>query len=448
MIVPMTVATRPPGPKGSWLGGNLGQFRRGRLEFYTSCVRTYGDFVSLRFGPYRIILVSDPDAIEQVLVTNARNFSKHFALRINPLILGNGLLTSEGDFWLRQRRLIQPAFQRSRLVSYCPAFVNLTRRMLERWQPGREVDILTEMERLTLDIAGQTLFGADVEDDARAVGAALRVAQDCFIARFGSLIRLPVGWPTPNNIRFRRAVRQLDTILYRIIDERRRSTTDRDDVLSLLLTAQEEDGSRMTPQQLRDEAMTLFLAGHETTALTLSWAWACLGQNPEAEARLAAEVHEVLGDRLPTADDLPRLRYTEWAVMETLRLYPPAYIVGREALGDCQVGGYPVPKGMTLLMCQWVMHRDPRFFDRPDEFRPERWAEGLTQRIPKYAYFPFGGGPRLCIGNTFATMEAVLVLATIAQKYRFTVVPGHPIVPAATFTLRPMHGVKALLSAR
>jgi len=444
----MTVATRPPGPRGSWLGGNIGQFRRGRLDFYTSCVRTYGDFVALRFGPYRIILVSDPDAIEYVLSTGARNFSKHFALRINPLILGNGLLTSEGDFWRRQRRLIQPAFQRSRLGSYGPAFVSLTQRMLERWQPGRQVDILTEMERLTLDIAGKTLFGADVEDDARDVGAALKVAQDCFIARFGSLIRLPLSWPTPGNIRLRRAVRQLDTILYRIIDERRRSNTDRDDVLSLLLTAQEEDGSRMTAQQLRDEAMTLFLAGHETTALTLSWAWACLGQNPEADGKLAAEVKEVLGERLPTADDLPRLRYTEWIVMETLRLYPPAYIIGREALTACEVGGYPVPKGMTVLMCQWVMHRDPRFFDQPEKFRPERWAEGLAQRIPKYAYFPFGGGPRLCIGNTFATMEAVLVLATIAQKYRFTVLPEHPILPAANFTLRPMHGVKARLTSR
>src|SRR5277367_5956214 len=203
----MTVATRPPGPRGSWLGGNLAQFRRGRLDFYTSCVRTYGDFVSLRFGPHRIILVSDPDAIEQILVTNARNFSKHFALRLNPLVLGNGLLTSEGDFWLRQRRLIQPAFQRGRLASYGPVFVSLTQRMLERWQPGQEVEILTEMERLTLDIAGKTLFGADVEDDARNVGAALRAAQDSFIARFSSMLSVPLSWPTPRNIRFRRAVR-------------------------------------------------------------------------------------------------------------------------------------------------------------------------------------------------------------------------------------------------
>jgi cytochrome P450 len=444
----MSVLSRPPGPKGSWFAGNLAQYRRARLNFFTSCARTYGDFVALRFGPYHITLVSDPQAIEYVLVTGARNFRKHFALRLNPLILGNGLLTSEGDFWLRQRKLMQPAFLRSRLLGYCPTFVELTRRMLDRWHSGREVDILTEMELLTLDIAGQTLFGAEVEDDARAIGTALRAAQEIFSARFGSVIRLPLHWPTPGNIRFRRAARQLDAILYRIINARRRGSSERGDLLSLLLNAQEEDGSRMTDQQLRDEAMTLFLAGHETTALTLAWAWACLAQSPEAAVKLAAEVDAVVGDRLPTADDLPQLRYTEQVVIETLRLYPPAYVFGREALDDCEIGGYRLPKGMTVLMSQWVVHRDQRWFDQPEKFRPERWADGLAQRIPKYAYFPFGGGPRLCIGNTFAMMESVLALATIAQKYRFTMLPGHPLVPQATFTLRPQYGVKAMLAAR
>lgn len=444
----MTAVLRPPGPKGSWLSGNLPEFRRGRLEYYTHCARTYGDFVGLRFGPHRVLMVSDPNAIERVLVSEARNYRKHFALRLNPMLLGNGLLTSEGDFWLRQRKLMQPAFLRSRLVRYSAAFVDFTRQLLERWRPGLAVDILTEMERLTLDITAQTLFGAGVEADAADIGASLCVAQECFVQRFLSAIRVPLSWPTPSNLRLKRAVRRLDEILYRIIADRRGHPSDRGDLLSILLNAQEEDGTRMTDRQLRDEAMTLFLAGHETTALTLSWTWACLGQNPEAEAKLAAEVHEVLGDRLPTADDLPRLRYAEHVVTESMRLYPPAYVVGREALTDCELGGYPVAKGMTVLMVQWIMHRDPRFFAEPEKFRPERWAEGLAQRIPKYAYFPFGGGPRLCIGNTFAMMESVLVLATLAQRYRFTVQPGHPIVPAASFTLRPMHGVKTVLQAR
>ncbi|MBY0526587.1 MAG: cytochrome P450 [Gemmataceae bacterium] len=445
----MTVATRrPPGPKGTWFGGNLSEFRRARLDFFTRCAREYGDFVSLRFGPHRIILVNDPAAIDYVLVGGARSFRKHFALRLNPLLLGNGLLTSEGDFWLRQRRLAQPAFRASRMPAYAESFVGFTQRMLQRWQPGQSVDVLTEMERLTLDIAAKTLFDADVESEARAVGEALRVAQDAFVARFGSALPLPLSWPTPRNLALRRAVHRLDDIVYGIIHQRRRGGEDKGDLLSMLLAAQEEDGERMTDRQLRDECMTLFLAGHETTALTLSWAWYGLSRNAEAEAELAAEVQSVLGGRIPTLADLPRLKFTEMTVLEALRLYPPAYTFGREAIEDCEVGGYPVPKGMTILMSQWVMHRDPRFFAEPLEFRPNRWADGLLHKLPKLVYFPFGAGPRLCIGEKFAMAEAILVLATIAQKYRFTVVPEHPVVPAATFTLRPRNGVKAVLTER
>jgi cytochrome P450 len=445
-------AKRPPGPRGHWLGGHLPDFRRGRLDFFTRCARDYGDFVSLRFGPKRILLVSDPEAIDYVLSTGSRHFSKHFALRLNPIILGNGLLTSEGDFWLRQRRLAQPAFQRQRIAAYGPVMVEHAERLLAGWRDGDTRDILAEMMRLTLGIAAKTLFGADSVGQAEQVSAALRVAQDAFIARFNRMVPIPMLLPTPGNLRLRRAVRQLDAVIYDFIRQRRAAgpeSSGASDLLSLLLHARDEDGQgQMTDKQLRDEAMTLFLAGHETTALTLAWAWYLLAEHPEAEAKLLAEVQAALGGRSPTADDLPRLPYAEAVILETMRLYPPGYVIGREALHDCAVGGYHVPAGLTLLMSPWVLHRDARFFDRPEEFRPERWDNDLLKRLPRVVYFPFGAGPRRCIGDAFAMIETVLVLATVAPRYPFLLFPGQEVVPWPTFTLRPKNGIKVILKRR
>ncbi len=442
-------APLPPGPRGRLLGGHLAEFRRDRLDFFTRCARDYGDVVAVRFGPRRIYLVSDPHAIEEVLVTGSRNFIKHFALRLNPAVLGNGLLTSEADFWLRQRRLIQPAFQRSRLTAYLADMVAATQRVLGGWAPGETREVAAEMSRLTLMIAAKALFGAEVEGDAKDVGRALEVLLERFRARFNSLFWLPRWVPTPGKLRFDRAVRRLDEIIYRFIRERRHNGGERGDLLSILLNARDEDdGSRMTDRQLRDEAMTLFLAGHETTALTLSWTWYLLATHPLVAERLAAEVDDVLGARAPGADDLSRLRNAEQVVQESMRVLPAIYTIGREALADCEVGGYRVPRGTTLLMSQWVVHRDARWFDDPESFRPERWAEERVKSLPRFAYFPFGGGPRLCIGNTFAMMESVLVLAMMAQRYRFTVVPGHPVEPWPTFTLRPRHGIRAVIAPR
>jgi cytochrome P450 len=445
----MVDAPLPPGPRGHWITGNLPEFRQGRLDFLTRCAREHGDVVALRFGPRRVYLVVHPDAIEEVLATHSRHFIKHFALRLNPRVLGKGLLTSEGDFWLRQRRLIQPAFVRRRISAYGPDMVACTERVLAGWQAGETRDVLTEMMRLTLAIAAKTLFDAEADDDASAVGTALRVLQENFLIRFSSLLPVPMWLPTPTNLRLRRAVRRLDEIIYRFIRRRRQGGKEGSDLLSILLHARdEEDKSGMTDRQLRDEAMTLFLAGHETTALTLSWAWHLLATHPEAEERLAAEVRQVLGGRPPAVGDLPRLKYAEGVVLEALRLYPPAYTIGREALAECVIGGYRVPRGTTILMSQWVVQRDPRWFDKPAAFRPERWAGDLAQRLPRYAYFPFGGGPRLCIGNTFAMMETVLVLATITPRFRFTAVPSHPVVPWPTFTLRPRYGIPAVVTPR
>ena len=436
----------PPGPKGHFLTGNVREFRRDRLGLFLRCARDYGDVAAVRIGPIRGLVLSHPDAIEYVLVTNNHNFIKHFALRRNRLFLGNGLLTSEGDFWLRQRRLIQPAFNRRHLDGYGAVMIDCARHLLAEWRDGETRELSAEMTRLTLEIAARALFGAEAGTDAREVGEAMAVAHASFENRIAGIYPLPRWLPTPGNYRLQQAARRVDAIIYRFIAERRRNGGERDDVLSLLLRARDEDdGSRMTDKQLRDEAMTLFLAGHETTALALTWTGYLLAQHPEIAERLRADLAAVLGDRPPAVADLPRLACAERVVLEAMRLYPPVYAFGREALHDCEIMGYAVPRGTTVFMSQWAMHRDPRWFHEPEKFDPDRWADGLAGRLPKFAYFPFGGGPRVCIGNAFALMEAVLVLATLAPRYRFELVPGQHIVPWPVMTLRPKPGVRVVL---
>jgi cytochrome P450 len=405
--------------------------------------------VSIWIGPRLVVQLNHPDLIEQVLVTANRSLKKNFfALRHLHPVLGNGLITSEGDFWLRQRRLAQPAFHRDCIAAYGASMVAYAERMLANWRDGETRDVHADMMRLTLEIAAKTLFDADVGGVAQEVGAAFTVVQDVFNSRFESLMPLPVWIPTPGNVRLRQSVRHLDHIIYNIIQQRRASGDDRGDLLSRMLHARDEDGSQMTDRQLRDETMTLFLAGHETTAIALSWTWFLLAQHPDVEAKLADELRAVLGGRMPTVTDLPRLRYAEMVVLESMRLYPPAYAVGRETVEGFELGGYRLPAGTALLTVQWVVHRDPRYYVEPDVFNPDRWADGLAKRLPRYAYFPFSGGPRVCMGSSFAMMEAVLVLATVAQQYRFTLLPGHPVVPKPSITLRPKHGIKMVLRKR
>lgn len=444
--MPSTV--RPPGPPGNWLLGNLTELRRDMLAFFVRSAREYGDVVRLRIGPRSLYLVNHPDLIEEVLVHQARNYRKHYAVRLNRLLLGNGLLSSDGDFWLRQRRLAQPAFHRDRISAYGSIMVQCTGRMLAGWQAGTVRDVHADMTQLTLEIIAKTLFDADVGGEARAAGAALSDAQDSFLARFQSLFPMPEWIPTPGNLRLRRAIRRLDAIVYGFIRQRRESKEEKDDLLSLLLRARDEDGSAMTDRQLRDEAMTLFLAGHDTTALTLSWLWYVLADHPEVDAKLYAELRAVLGDRPPAVEDLPRLPYVDQVVREGMRLYPAAYAFGREALADGELGGYRVRRGQTLLLAQWVTHRDPRFWDDPEKFEPERWQPARAAKVPKYAYFPFGGGPRVCIGNQFALIEAALLLAEIARRYRFERVEKEPVRPRPQLTLRPERGILLRLHRR
>ncbi|MET0621485.1 MAG: cytochrome P450, partial [Pyrinomonadaceae bacterium] len=401
------------------------------------------DVVMTRFLYVPALFLFHPDHIEYVLATGNKNFIKAATLR-SPFfhrLVGNGLVTSEGDFWRRQRRLAQPAFHRDRVEAYARTMVEFAEAALEGWRDGQPLDAHEEMMLLTQRVVAQTLFSADVTKDSREIGEALSNIVRPFASQATLKWILDNRLPTPAHMRFNRDVRRIDGFVYRLIAERRASGEDTGDLLSMLLRAQDEDGSGMTDKQLRDEMMTIFLAGHETTALALTWAFYLLARNPEAEERLRAELSEVLRGRAPTAQDLPRLRYAEWVVKESLRLYPPAWGVGREALRDCEVGGYRVPKGTQVFAFPWVVQRDARWFDDPLAFRPERWGEESISRLPKYAYFPFGGGPRLCIGNYFATMEAVLILSTVARRFRLRLVDDGPAELIPAMSLRPKGGV-------
>jgi cytochrome P450 len=439
----------PPGPKGHPILGVMPEFNRDTLGFITRC-RDYGDVVRARFFYVTAYFLYHPTDIEYVVSTNAGNFRKSMSLRSNFFhrLVGNGLLTSEGETWKRQRRLAQPAFHRQRISAYGDVMVDYAQRMMATWSAGEVRDIHRDMTRLTLEIVVRTLFNADVSQDADKVGRALSEIVKPFSSQATIKWILDNRLPTPSHRRFHLEARHLDEIVYRIIADRRASGIDQGDLLSMLLASHDEDGSQMTDQQLRDEVMTLFLAGHETTALTLSWIWYLLARNPLAEQKFQAELDDVLGGRLPTMEDLPRLKYADMIAREAMRLYPPAYGLGREAIEECEIGGFRVPRKTQVFMFQWATQRDPRFFPDPEAFHPERWTEEFASSLPKYAYFPFGGGPRFCIGNTFAMMEIVLVLATIGQRFRLSLVPDHPVSILPAMSLRPRDGIHVVVQNR
>jgi cytochrome P450 len=425
------------------------EFNRDSLAFIRQC-QSHGDVVRMRFLYLTVHFIYHPDYIEYVLSTNPRNFIKARSLR-TPFfkrLVGNGLLTSEGELWKRQRRLAQPAFHRQRISAYADIMVDYAARMTRSWKPGTVRDIHRDMMRLTLEIVVKTLFNADVSGDADKVG---RVLAD-IVTPFASQATLK--WiadnrlPTRAHRHFFKLANEIDEIVYRLIAERRDSGSDEGDLLSMLLAAHDDDGSSMTNRQLRDEVMTIFLAGHETAALTLSWAWYLLASNSDAERKFHAELDEVLHGNPPTAEDLPRLKYTDKIAKEAMRLYPPAYGLGREAIDDCEIGGFRIPRKSQIFMFQWATHRDPRYFDQPEEFQPDRWTDEFAASLPRYAYFPFGGGPRACIGNYFAMMEIVLLLATIGQRFRFSINPDKPVTLLPAMSLRPKEGIQVTVHRR
>ncbi len=443
----MAAATVPGGPRGGRVLGNMREFNRDTLGFVERCAREFGDVVSTRFLYVPALFLFHPDHVEYILATGSKNFikSQNFRSAFLQRLVGHGLLTSEGEFWRRQRRLAQPAFHRDRVEAYAATMVAYTERMLSGWRDGRTLDAHEEMMSLTRAVVAETLFSADVSRDSREIDGALSRLILPFASQATLKWILDNRLPTPAHLRFNRDVRRIDRFVYRLIEERRASGEDTGDLLSLLLSARDGDGRSMSDRQVRDEVMTLFLAGHETTANALTWTWYMLSRNPEAEARLHEEVDSLFKDGRLTAADLPRLRYAEWVVKESMRLYPPAWAVGRQCVRECEVGGVRVAAGVQVFGFQWVIQRDPRWFAEPLAFRPERWGGEGVARLPRYAYFPFGGGPRLCIGNYFATMEAVLLLTTVARRFRLRLAPGQQVKPLPALSLRPKHGLKVIV---
>jgi cytochrome P450 len=436
------------GPEGNSIVGNLADLGRDPLGFLTRCAQDYSDIVPLRLGLTPACLLTHPDYIEQVL-TDRQQFIKSPGFRVLKTLLGEGLLTNEGDSWLRQRRLAQPVFHQKKISGYGAAMVDYTQHMLETWQDDETRDIHADMMRLTLRIVMKTIFNSDVDDrDAQTVAHALDVAMNWFESKRSQGFLVWEWFPRPENISYRQAIAQMDETIYSIIEQRRNSNEDSGDLLSMLMNARdEEDNSQMSDKQLRDELATLMLAGHETTANALSWTWMLLSQHPEVRTKLQTELSQVLGGRPPAIGDIPQLSYTEKVVKESMRLYPPVSIFGREAASEAQIGDVTVPKGCVILISQWVMHRSPRYFDNPEVFQPERWENDLEKKLPRGVYIPFGDGPRVCIGKGFALMEAVLLLATISQRFEIDLVPDAPIVPQPSITLRPEKGISVRICA-
>ena len=441
------------GPEGNSIVGNLAELGEDPLAFLTKCDRNYGDIVPLRLGLTPACFVAHPDLITQVL-REREAFIKSRGFRALHTLLGDGLLTNEGDSWFRQRRLAQPAFHRSRIQSYGSIMVDYSQQMLEDWKAKDALssprDIHIDMMRLTLNIVMKAIFNQDVSTgEADTVAKALDVAMNWFDSKRRQNFLIWEWFPRPENVRYRNAISDMDDTIYEIIRQRRESGEDPGDLLSMLMSARDEDdGTGMSDQQLRDEIATLMLAGHETTANALSWTWMLLSQNPEAAAKLHAELDQVLSGNPPTDADIAQLPYASAVIKESMRLYPPVSLIGREAVEDVEIEEYLIPKGCVVMLSQWVMHHSPKYFDEPERFRPERWLGDLEKRLPRGVYFPFGDGPRVCIGKGFALMEAVLILATVAQKYKITLVPEHEIVPQPSITLRPEHGILVTVKER
>ncbi|ABY29187.1 cytochrome P450 [Methylorubrum extorquens] len=446
---PVHTDASPPGPKGWPLLGSLIGFARDPLGFLTACSRQYGDVVAFRTAGQLMLVLTCPREIERVLVKEHQNFPKneHFWRQVTALF-GNGLLTSKGTFWQRQRRLAAPAFAGPMLASYADAMVHESMLTAEGWRAGEVRDVHADMMALSLRIAAKALFGTEVEEDVLVIDDALNNILAELASRVVRPILIPDAVPLPGHVRYRRALCRIDWIVARIINERRTLSAAGHDFLSALMGARDEDGTAMSDRQLRDEVITFLLAGHETTALVLSWTIHLLSRHPEVDRVLATEIGEIVVQRAAAIDDVPRLRFAEHTITESMRLYPPAWAVGREARCDCQIGGFDVRGGTPILISLWVLHRDPRFFDEPEAFRPERWHQGLAQRLPRFAYMPFGGGPRICIGNRFAMIEAVLILTTLVQRFRFVADTNEPVVPIPSMTLRPRGGVRVIIERR
>jgi cytochrome P450 len=461
----MAVSTQPVTPRGGgtkpwlehrghWLRGCMYDVRNDPLNLYIAVSRAGGGYARLRALPGAwFYLLTHPDAVEHVLQRNARNYRKpDFLIKPVRLLMGNGLFSSEGDFWLRQRRLMQPAFHRQQIALLSRQMMDATAGLVEEWErgePGLVIDVVPAMMRLTLRIAGQTLFSHDLSGEADTLGRALRIVFARVNRLMNSRLTLPLWVPTRANRQVRHARELLNRVVLEVIEARRRHGPGAGDLLDLLLAARdEESGAGMTDVQLRDEVMTLLIGGHDTVGAALSWAWYLLGSYPDAQEAMAAEVRARCDGRQPAIDDLPHLPLTRAVFDESMRLFPPAPGVIREAIHEDDIQGRRIPPKALIIVFSYATHRDPAWWDEPERFRPERFLPGEGTSRPKFAYFPFGGGPRVCIGNTFALAEGPLILAALAQRFRLEPVSGHVVIPDTTFTLRPKNGVMMTLHRR
>jgi cytochrome P450 len=413
--------------------------------------RRHGDRVPWRIGPLDGVMVARADRARDVLVTHHRSFKKGPGFERAQIVLGQGLLTSEGDFHLRHRRMIQPAFRRSSVAAYGEVMVSEAARLRDGWRDGETVDVAQEMMRVTLAIVSRSLFGHSVEDEAAAIGEAMRRVGGFFDYLVIALLPLLLRTPLPAVRRFKRGCAELDAATLRVIASRRAgSVASNGDLLSILLAARDIEGDQagLTDAEVRDEVVTLITAGHETTANALNWLWYLLAHNPEVERRLHEEIDRALGGRLPTAKDVEHLRYVEMVLLEAMRLYPPAWGIERRALRDQSIGGCVIPAGAVVLMPTFLMNRDERFFPDPLRFDPERFAPEAVAGRPRHAFLLFGGGPRQCIGNAFALIEGVLVASVLAQRWRLHLVPGQVVAAEPTVSLRPKGGLPMTVERR
>ncbi|QDG52319.1 cytochrome P450 [Persicimonas caeni] len=440
---------RPPGPRGWQNLKVLVDFATDQIGCFRRITRRYGSASFFKLGTFDAYLFTDPEAIEEVLLTKSSSFEKDALTHELDVLLGKGLLTSEGQMWRHQRRLISPNLRRKQIAHYADVMVERTRQMLDDWEDGQVRPLHRDAMEVTLRIVVDTLFNLEMDSDIHRVGQALDTAMEGFHEQAHTLWRfVPEPLPTPMRAKFEKALEEFDALIYKLIDQRRQDATEGDDLLYRLIAAVDDEGNQMTDGQLRDEVITLFLAGHETTALAIMYAWYLMSDHPWVMDKVHAEVDEVLGERVATADDVSELPYTEAVIQETMRLYPPAWTIGREAIEDVEIAGWTVTKGAQVLLPQSLVHRDRRWFDNPDLFRPERWLDGLEDRIPRFAYFPFGGGPRICIGNYFAMMEAILVVATMAQQVRLENVSRQALRTQPSVTQRPATAIEMKVRRR
>lgn len=445
---------RPPGPRGHKLIGSLLDVRRDRLKFVMKATRQYGDLVCFQMGPKRLYLLSHPEHIKHVLCNRPDNYHKGLGLEEAKPLLGQGLLTSEGDLWARQRNLLHMSFRGARMEAYGDVMIKSLLAMLERWRKleemGQPVDVNREMARLTLTILGEAMFRADLGAVADEVADNLALITRWAMSRMAAFIKVPWRFPTPRNLQAHSALRRLNSVVGDLLSGSVQLDVEQDeDLLSHLRSHCDAGGGAEAKDQLiRDEVMTLLLAGYETTAATLTWTWYLLSQRAEVEERLHQEIDDVIGGRCPGIADLPRLVYTRMIIEEVLRLYPPVWLIPRRAMAEDRIGGYTIPAKSDVLLSIYTLHRHPGFWANPDRFDPDRFTtDQKAQRAP-YSYLPFGAGPRVCLGSRFGMMEAMLALAVIAQKYRFELVCDHPVEPETTLSLQIRHDLTMRLRPR